>query len=169
MSGFTSLARVCAGIVEPLPFQAHFHHEALEVAGTHRHRDTRNECFQDDEAFRVRQRAHLTHGGGLTALFALRACAGDVNIKEWERVLSPDGWVDAVVLSSGGGGALGSDVFWVTLVPAGTRVAGKENDVFGELRALAVAGGMRTRREDGLRLVLAGRITPEEVLRVTRA
>ena len=39
----------------------------------------------------------------------------------------------------------------------------------GELRALAVAAGMRTLRQDGLRLVLAGRTTPEEVLRVTRA
>jgi general secretion pathway protein E len=39
----------------------------------------------------------------------------------------------------------------------------------GDLRALAVAAGMRTLREDGLRLVLAGRTTPEEVLRVTRA
>jgi general secretion pathway protein E len=39
----------------------------------------------------------------------------------------------------------------------------------GGLRALAVAAGMRTLREDGLRLVLAGRTTPEEVLRVTRA
>lgn len=39
----------------------------------------------------------------------------------------------------------------------------------GELRALAVAAGMRTLRDDGLRLVIAGRTTPEEVLRVTRA
>ena len=69
----------------------------------------------------------------LTALFALRACAGDVSIKEWKRVRSPDGRVDAVVLSSGGGGALGSDVFWVTLVPAGTGVTGKENDVFNAM------------------------------------
>jgi type II secretion system protein E len=38
-----------------------------------------------------------------------------------------------------------------------------------ELRALAVAAGMRTLREDGIRLVAAGRTTPEEVLRVTRA
>jgi type II secretory ATPase GspE/PulE/Tfp pilus assembly ATPase PilB-like protein len=38
----------------------------------------------------------------------------------------------------------------------------------GELRAIAVAAGMRTLREDGLRLVMAGRTTPEEVLRVTR-
>jgi general secretion pathway protein E len=39
----------------------------------------------------------------------------------------------------------------------------------GDLRALAVAAGMRTLREDGLRPVLEGRTTPEEVLRVTRA
>ena len=38
----------------------------------------------------------------------------------------------------------------------------------GELRALAVAAGMRPLREDGLRLVMSGRTTPEEVLRVTR-
>jgi general secretion pathway protein E len=38
----------------------------------------------------------------------------------------------------------------------------------GDLRAIAVAAGMRTLREDGLRLVMAGRTTPEEVLRVTR-
>ena len=39
----------------------------------------------------------------------------------------------------------------------------------GDLRALAVAAGMRTLREDGVRLVMDGRTTPEEVLRVTRA
>jgi type II secretory ATPase GspE/PulE/Tfp pilus assembly ATPase PilB-like protein len=39
----------------------------------------------------------------------------------------------------------------------------------GELRALAIDAGMRTLRADGLRLILAGRTTPEEVLRVTRA
>jgi len=38
-----------------------------------------------------------------------------------------------------------------------------------ELRALAVRAGMRTLREDGLRLVRDGATTPEEVLRVTRA
>ena len=38
-----------------------------------------------------------------------------------------------------------------------------------ELRALAVRAGMRTLREDGLRLVRHGATTPEEVLRVTRA
>ncbi len=37
----------------------------------------------------------------------------------------------------------------------------------GELRRIAQAGGMRTLREDGLRLVQAGVTTPEEVLRVT--
>jgi type II secretory ATPase GspE/PulE/Tfp pilus assembly ATPase PilB-like protein len=37
------------------------------------------------------------------------------------------------------------------------------------LRALAVAAGMRTLRDDGVRLVMAGRTTPEQVLRVTRA
>jgi len=69
----------------------------------------------------------------LAALLALRACVADVRIDEWQRLRSPDGRVDAVVLSSGGGGALGSDVFWVTLVPAGTRVTGKENDVFNAM------------------------------------
>lgn len=39
----------------------------------------------------------------------------------------------------------------------------------GELRRLAVGQGMRTLRDDGLRLVQAGVTTPEEVLRVTRA
>jgi general secretion pathway protein E len=39
----------------------------------------------------------------------------------------------------------------------------------GELRRLAISRGMRTLRDDGLRLVLAGTTTPEEVLRVTRA
>ena len=39
----------------------------------------------------------------------------------------------------------------------------------GELRALATAAGMRTLREDGLRLVHAGVTTPEEVDRVTGA
>jgi general secretion pathway protein E len=38
----------------------------------------------------------------------------------------------------------------------------------GELRALAVGAGMRTLRDDGLRLVREGVTTPEEVLRVTR-
>jgi type II secretory ATPase GspE/PulE/Tfp pilus assembly ATPase PilB-like protein len=38
----------------------------------------------------------------------------------------------------------------------------------GELRRLAVAGGMRTLRDDGVRLVQAGLTTPEEVLRTTR-
>jgi type II secretory ATPase GspE/PulE/Tfp pilus assembly ATPase PilB-like protein len=38
----------------------------------------------------------------------------------------------------------------------------------GELRRLAIAKGMRTLRQDGLRQVLAGVTTPEEVLRVTR-
>jgi type II secretory ATPase GspE/PulE/Tfp pilus assembly ATPase PilB-like protein len=38
-----------------------------------------------------------------------------------------------------------------------------------DLRSLAVQGGMRTLRADGLRLVRAGITTPEEVLRVTRA
>jgi general secretion pathway protein E len=38
----------------------------------------------------------------------------------------------------------------------------------GELRALAVGAGMRTLRDDGLRLVREGLTTPEEVLRVTR-
>jgi general secretion pathway protein E len=38
-----------------------------------------------------------------------------------------------------------------------------------ELRRLAVRAGMRTLREDGLRLVRAGVTTPEEVLRVTSA
>jgi general secretion pathway protein E len=39
----------------------------------------------------------------------------------------------------------------------------------GELRALAVGAGMRTLREDGLRLVREGVTTPDEVLRVTSA
>ncbi len=39
----------------------------------------------------------------------------------------------------------------------------------GELRALAVHSGMRTLRDDGVRLVREGVTTPEEVLRVTRA
>lgn len=39
----------------------------------------------------------------------------------------------------------------------------------GELRALAIAAGMRTLRDDGLRLARDGVTTPEEVLRVTRA
>jgi general secretion pathway protein E len=38
----------------------------------------------------------------------------------------------------------------------------------GELRRAAVANGMRTLRQDGLRLVREGVTTPEEVLRVTR-
>ncbi len=38
----------------------------------------------------------------------------------------------------------------------------------GELRRLAVEQGMRTLRDDGLRLVRAGLTTPEEVLRATR-
>ena len=38
-----------------------------------------------------------------------------------------------------------------------------------EIRRLAVAHGMRTLREDGMRQVGAGGTTPEEVLRVTRA
>jgi type II secretion system protein E len=37
-----------------------------------------------------------------------------------------------------------------------------------ELRAIAVGAGMRSLREDGVRLIAAGRTTPEEVLRVTR-
>lgn len=39
----------------------------------------------------------------------------------------------------------------------------------GELRRLAVAQGMRTLRDDGLRLVRAGVTTPEEVFRATRS
>jgi general secretion pathway protein E len=39
----------------------------------------------------------------------------------------------------------------------------------GELRRLAIARGMRTLHEDGLRLVAAGVTTLEEVMRVTRA
>lgn len=39
----------------------------------------------------------------------------------------------------------------------------------GELRRLAIAGGMRTLRADGLRQIRAGVTTPEEVLRVTLA
>ncbi len=39
----------------------------------------------------------------------------------------------------------------------------------GELRRLAVEQGMRTLRDDGLRLVRAGVTTPEEVLKATRA
>lgn len=38
----------------------------------------------------------------------------------------------------------------------------------GGLRRLAVEGGMRTLREDGLRLVRAGMTTVEEIVRVTR-
>jgi len=37
-----------------------------------------------------------------------------------------------------------------------------------ELRRLAAEQGMRTLRDDGLRLVRAGMTTPEEVLRATR-
>jgi general secretion pathway protein E len=39
----------------------------------------------------------------------------------------------------------------------------------GELRQLAIAAGMRTLQEDGLRLVREGVTTLEEVLRVARA
>ncbi len=39
----------------------------------------------------------------------------------------------------------------------------------GELRRLAAEQGMRSLRDDGLRLVRAGKTTPEEVLRATRA
>ena len=38
----------------------------------------------------------------------------------------------------------------------------------GELRAAAIAGGMETMFENGLRKALAGQTTIEEVLRVTR-
>jgi len=38
----------------------------------------------------------------------------------------------------------------------------------GELRRLAMEQGMRTLRDDGLRLVTEGTTTPEEVLRATR-
>lgn len=41
--------------------------------------------------------------------------------------------------------------------------------IVSDLRELAISRGMRTLREDGLRLVRAGVTTPEEVLRVTRA
>ena len=37
-----------------------------------------------------------------------------------------------------------------------------------DLRAIAIAGGMRTLRDDGIRLMVGGRTTPEEILRVTR-
>lgn len=37
-----------------------------------------------------------------------------------------------------------------------------------EIRAAAIAGGMRLMRDDGQRLVAAGVTAPEEVLRVTR-
>jgi type II secretory ATPase GspE/PulE/Tfp pilus assembly ATPase PilB-like protein len=39
----------------------------------------------------------------------------------------------------------------------------------GGAARIGVAAGMRTLREDGVRLIAAGRTTPEEVLRVTRA
>ena len=45
----------------------------------------------------------------------------------------------------------------------------RTDQMANDLRGLAIKGGMRTLREDGLRLVQAGTTTPEEVLRVTRA
>ena len=58
----------------------------------------------------------------LAAFLALRACAGDVDPVEVARVRSPDGQVDAVATESRSGGALGSVLTWVFLVPAGTPI-----------------------------------------------
>ena len=63
----------------------------------------------------------------LIALFAVIGFVGDVTPVETARVRSPDGRVDAVVTTSSAGGAAGSVVTWVFLVPAGAPITSDDN------------------------------------------
>jgi type IV pilus assembly protein PilB len=58
-------------------------------------------------------------------------------------------------------------IFEVMRVDQPMRTAILDGDSSEELRRAAIAGGMRTLRESGLRMVTEGRSTIEEVLRET--
>jgi general secretion pathway protein E len=60
-------------------------------------------------------------------------------------------------------------IYELLIMTDAIRAALPQNRGAGELRALAVTDGMRTLRDDGVRLVREGVTTPEEVLRVTSA
>ena len=59
-------------------------------------------------------------------------------------------------------------IYELLVVDDAVRAAVQRAADASELRRLAVAAGMRTLRDDGLRLIGAGVTTPEEVLRVAR-
>jgi general secretion pathway protein E/type IV pilus assembly protein PilB len=61
-----------------------------------------------------------------------------------------------------------SGIFETMLVTADIRAMILERASAGEIRRVAAAQGMKGLREDGWRLLLAGRTTLEEVLRVTK-
>jgi general secretion pathway protein E/type IV pilus assembly protein PilB len=61
-----------------------------------------------------------------------------------------------------------SGIFETMLVTADIRAMILERASAGEIRRVAAAQGMESLREDGWRLLLAGRTTLEEVLRVTK-
>jgi len=60
-------------------------------------------------------------------------------------------------------------IYEVLVLDEGFRAELRARHDEADLRSIAVKHGMRTLREDGLRLILAGVTTPGEVLRVTRA
>jgi general secretion pathway protein E len=61
-----------------------------------------------------------------------------------------------------------SGIYELMLVDGGVRELVMKNADSSSIRAHAISKGMRTLREDGLRNLLAGRTTAEEVLRVTQ-
>jgi general secretion pathway protein E len=91
------------------------------------------------------------------------------------RLLDPVGgaahaWRGAGCASCRGTGYRGrTGIYELLVMDDDLRVEVQRRRGSGELRQLAVAGGMRTLQEDGLRLVREGVTTLEEVLRVARA
>jgi general secretion pathway protein E len=103
------------------------------------------------------------------------SCAEEVRVsEEWRRTMGPDA-ADLTVATAGGGcedcrgtGYRGrTGAFELLLVDEEIRDALRRDPSAAQIRRLAVAKGVRTLKQDGIRLIAEGVTSPEEILRVT--